>query len=104
MGPPLCLIYTNDINNHIGDTGKLILYTDDCTYLLSINDLERVTDGVNSDLNKLAVWYRGCKLSLNYSKTKALIFYPGTNFRPLTRDIETDEHSMEPYLKILSVY
>lgn len=45
-------------------------------------------------------------MSLNYSKTKALISHSGTNSRPLSRDIEIDGHSIEhiPHFKILGVY
>lgn len=48
---------------------------------------ESSIDMVNRDLAKLTGGYRGCKLSPNYTKMKALTFHPGTNFRLASNQI-----------------
>lgn len=69
LGPLLFLIDTNDIS--------IILYVEDCTYVLPYKDVNSTIDIVNQDLSKLSNWYSSYKLSLNRSKTKALIFHNG---------------------------
>lgn len=61
LGPLLFLIYTNDIRNCIILEASLVLYADDCTYLLPCKDPNLAIATVNRDLAKLAAWYGGQK-------------------------------------------
>ena len=54
-----------------------ILYADDTNLFFSDNDLSRLMNTVNSELLKLAEWFRANKLSLNVKKTHYMIFHQG---------------------------
>lgn len=78
MVSALSLICTNDLVNCVNTEASISLYADDCTYFMPCDDLTVGIDKANRDLNQLASWYSGYKLSLNHSKTKAMIFHTCT--------------------------
>ena len=61
----------NDIGN-VSDFLYAILYIDDTSVLLN---RKRYTDLVNSELEKLCVWLRANKLSLNVQKAYYMVFH-----------------------------
>lgn len=63
----------------LSETG-VILHADNCTYLRACDNLEDSIPAVNSDFQYLANWYNGYCLSLNRSKTKAMIFHSGPSY------------------------
>ena len=52
-----------------------LLFADDTACLASGNSLEQLVNLINTELNKLAIWFRANKMSVNLSKTKYIIFH-----------------------------
>ena len=53
-----------------------ILFADDTNLFYNHKDLCQATSVINIELNKISVWFRANKLSLNASKTNYIIFHP----------------------------
>ena len=72
LGPILFLILINDLPN----ASKLftILFADDTTLQYSSENLKSLYDYANSELLKIADWFKANKLTLNASKTKYILF------------------------------
>ena len=62
------LLYINDINN-ASEILQLILFADDTNVFLSRKDADCLANILNTELNKLSIWFRVNKLSLNLKKT-----------------------------------
>jgi hypothetical protein len=50
------------------------MFADDTFSAKSDNDLNRLIDLVNVEINKMAIWFRANKLAVNKNKTKYIIF------------------------------
>lgn len=74
LGPILFLCYINDL--HTVTDLLTLLFADDTVGLDSDNDLKRLIDRVNIEINKIANWFRANKMAVNISKTKYIIFKP----------------------------
>ena len=70
LGPLFFLLYINDINNAF-NLLNLILFADDTNVFMSHKDLNYL-----SDTDKLSIWFKVNKLSLNLKKTKFMVFKP----------------------------
>jgi len=68
LGPLFFLLYINDINN-ASKILQLILFADDTNVFLSHKDADCLANILNTELNKLSIWFRANKLSLNQKKT-----------------------------------
>ena len=75
LGPLFFLLYINDINN-ASKILQLILFADDTNVFLSHKDADCLANILNTELNKLSIWFRANKLSLNLKKTKFMVFKP----------------------------
>ena len=75
LGPLFFLIYINDINN-VSAALNLILFADDTSVFMSHKDLDYLAHTLNLELNKLSIWFKANKLSLNLKKTKYIVFRP----------------------------
>ena len=73
LGPILFLCFINDLP--MSTILFTLLFADDTACLASGNDLEQLVAMVNTELNKLAIWFRSNKMSVNLSKTKYIIFH-----------------------------
>ena len=80
LGPLLFLIYINDISI-ASNYFEPIIYADDTTLFASlksniipVNESNR-NELLNLELNKITVWLKVNKLSLNVNKTKAMLFH-----------------------------
>ena len=73
LGPTLFLLYINYICN-VSRVLSLTLFADDTTVLVSGNDVEKLKNVLCVELDKLNVWFRANKLSLNVTKTNFMIF------------------------------
>lgn len=73
LGPLLFLIYINDITA-CSDMFKFILFADDTNLFLSNKSLTELENIVNIELEKLSVWFKANKLSLNIGKTHYILF------------------------------
>ena len=74
LGPLLFIIYMNDICN-VSDLLYTILYADDTNVLLNGKNINELMDIINNELQKLYIWLRANKLTLNIDKTYYMIFH-----------------------------
>ena len=77
LGPLLFLIYINDLM-YASSMFHPIIYADDTTLsatLSTFGQYEIQSENINTELNKIDVWLKLNKLSLNINKTKAMIFH-----------------------------
>ena len=75
LGPLLFLLYINDITNVSGIL-HLILFADDTSVFFSHHDPKSLTNIIQTELQKLSLWFKANKLSLNIDKTKFMVFTP----------------------------
>ena len=55
---------------------QLIIFADDTNAFLSNKDADCLANILNTELNKLSIWLRANKLSLNLEKIKFMVFKP----------------------------
>jgi hypothetical protein len=73
LGPILFLCYINDL--HTVTTLLTLMFADDTFCLKSGHNLNELITHLNSEINKMALWFRANKLAVNKSKTKYMIFH-----------------------------
>lgn len=76
LGPLLFIIYMNDI--YLSSTFfHPLIYADDTTLFVSINtsEISTISNTINNELENVNTWLKLNKLSLNTSKTKAILFH-----------------------------
>ena len=78
LGPLLFLIYINDLAN-VSENVFLLMFADDSTCTLFGDDLTQLKNLANTELNKISVWLKANKLSLNISKSNFMMFSPNKN-------------------------
>jgi hypothetical protein len=78
LGPLFFIIYINDLHK-ASNFFHPIIYADDTTLSASLRTFENSDQDrdvvINDELKKISVWLRLNKLSLNSSKTKAMLFH-----------------------------
>ena len=74
LGPTLFLLYISDICNDLSRVLSFILFANDTTVLVSGNNVKKLKNVLCVELDKLNVWFRANKLSLNVTKTNFMIF------------------------------
>ena len=76
LGPLLFSIVVNDLKN-VSNKLKFIMYADDTTIYFNLKDFspEMREAEINGELEKVNVWLKLNKLTLNTNKTKLMIFY-----------------------------
>jgi hypothetical protein len=52
----------------------VLMFANDTFCVKSDKNLQNLVQYVNGEINKIAVWFRANKLSVNVSKTKYMIF------------------------------
>ena len=74
MGPLLFLLYVNDMHGAI--SCEMLLYADDTCLVFQANDLDRISQQLNMEFNKLCDWFVDNKLSIHFrdDKTKTILF------------------------------
>ena len=72
----LFLLYINDIAD-ITKYLKTIIYADDTTFIADLDDIPKNEQErkINSELQIINLWLKSNKLSLNYKKSKFIVFY-----------------------------
>ena len=80
LGPILFLIFMNDMPN--STLLFILLFCDDTTILASGPNLNDLINLVNTELQKISMWFRANKMSLHPLKTKFTIFHPAPNSIP----------------------
>ena len=76
LGPLLFSIYINDLST-ISNTFKFIMYADDTTIYFNTEDFpkDNLAKHITNGLDKVDVWLKHNKLSLNVEKTKCMTFH-----------------------------
>ena len=82
LGPTLFLLYINDIKN-VSKLLKFIIFADDTNIFYSNENIEILEATINTELEKLAYWFKANKLSLNVGKTSFILF----SKRRIQRDV-----------------
>jgi len=91
LGPILFLIYINDL--FTVSQSLTLMFADDTFGLKSGNDLMTLIDSINTDINRMAIWFKANKLAVNKSKTKFIIFHARSKKLPLNLpDVKIDEN------------
>ena len=73
MGPKLFLLYITD-NCKFSSDIKYILYADDTSILCSSNNIKKLCNTMNKNLEEIQTWFIANKLSLSIEKTNYMIF------------------------------
>ena len=72
LGPLLFLIYINDLPRSVPGS-RVSMYADDTSICHQSFDIAQMNEAINSDLAKVEKWLKGNKLSLNVTKTHAML-------------------------------
>ncbi len=72
LGPILFLCYINDL--YKATDLFTLMFADDTSAFKSGKNLKTLTEQMNQEINKLAVWFRANKMAVNVEKTKFIIF------------------------------
>ena len=103
LGPLLFLIFINDLPQCLNNC-KSILYADDTLLYYSAKSTTELEVKINADLQSLSHWLNNNLLTLNYEKTKFMIF---TNrkqsFINVNITIQNEKVSQEKSMKYLGV-
>jgi hypothetical protein len=73
LGPILFLCFINDL--HSVTELLTLMFADDTFSLQSGDDLDELSNIINTEINKMAVWFRANRLAVNINKTKYMIFH-----------------------------
>lgn len=85
LGPLLFLLYVNDLPNHVKG-GKIFMYADDTSIVISHKDVNVVNETVSTVLTQFSKWCESNHLIVNYSKTK-YVHFTGQYRDPLNLNI-----------------
>ena len=94
LGPPLFLIYINDLNTAIKHC-KVHHFADDTNLLHTNESIKKLNKAINSDLKNLTNWLNANKISLNVSKAELILFKP--KIRKLDFDLKLKLNSKRLY-------
>jgi hypothetical protein len=93
LGPILFLCFINDL--HHVTTLFTLMFADDTFSLQAGSNINDLIQIVNSEINKMAVWFRANKLAVNINKTKYIIFrMRGKHLPPDLPDIVYNENEL----------
>jgi hypothetical protein len=76
LGPLLFILYINDII-HSSELAKFIMFADDTNIFFKHKNLSILYNVINTELEKIYVWFKLNKLSLNIKKTNYILFQNG---------------------------
>ena len=78
LGPLLFTLYINSLPSIVSHC-KVNLYADDTALLYAGKSVDDIGEKLTADMGKVAVWMEESRLTLNASKTKAMLF--GSHFK-----------------------
>ena len=61
------------------------MFADDTNLFLSNKDIDKLFSDMNNELNKITVWFKSNKLSLNVNETKWTLFHSSSKKRFLPK-------------------
>ena len=68
LGPLLLLIFVNDLYKYSEKLNPIMFAGDTNLFLLGLN-IDGLFSDMNCELNKISIWFKANKLSLNFTKT-----------------------------------
>ena len=77
-GPLLFLFYVNDLPL-VSSSIKTVLFADDTTLISSNSNASCLSESLNNDLDRIYQWMCANRLSINFSKTVAMLFTTRTS-------------------------
>ncbi len=77
LGPLLFLVYINDITIDI--ESDIFLFADDTSIFKSGKNNQILANTINSDLNKISLWAKRWKITINPTKTVCMLFSKKAN-------------------------
>ena len=77
LGPLLFLIYVNDLYK-CSEKLNPVMFADDTNLFISGINVDDLFSDMNCELNKISLWFKANKLSLNLTKTKYALFHPAS--------------------------
>ena len=72
MGPLLFILYVNDLVKCTNCSTNL--YADDAAFIASADNAAVLEQKFNAEVEFISDWMRANKLTLNYTKTKIMLF------------------------------
>ena len=69
MGPLIFIIYIHDLPYGINPYAKPVIYADDMSVLISVNNFNNLQKKLNPTINYMSGWFLVNGLSLNIAKT-----------------------------------
>ena len=94
LGPLLFLIYINDLCD-VSKILDFILFADDTNIFFSHKNVGSLEKTLNEELLKLTTWCQANKLSINYSKSKFMVFKPRQKRQNLDIKLEISNCAIE---------
>ena len=86
LRPLLFLIYVNDLHK-ASSVLKPVMFADNTNLFLSKKDINKPFNDMNVELQKMSVWFKANKLSLNLTKTKWTLFHSQKKKRLIANDL-----------------
>ena len=90
LGPLLFLLYINDIRNSCDSTSRL--FADDTCVVAKGTSPAQLEQQLNHELKQIAAWINANNLTINPSKTYALVISPFTNLNSPTLNLFYNHH------------
>ena len=106
VGPLLFFFYVNKKPSSIL---KPVMFADDTNLFLSNKDINKLFNDMNVQPQKMSIWFKANKLSLNLNKTKWTLFHSQKKKRLMANDlpmlyIDNFEIVRESVTKFLSIF
>ena len=86
LGSLLFLIYVNDLHK-TSSILKPVMFADDTNLFLSNKAINKLFNDMNVELQKISIWFKANKISVNLTKTKWTFFYSQKKNRLFANDI-----------------
>lgn len=96
LGTPQFLLYVNEISK---TTSLLhfIMFADDTNVFMSCTSTTEIANKINSELEKVDIWFKANKISLNLYKTSYILFYTRREqmfMCMIINTVKADKHSI----------
>ena len=108
LGQLLFLIYVNNLHK-VASFLKPVMFADDANLFLSNKDINKLFNDINTELQKMSIWFKANQLSLNLTKTKWTYFHSQKKKRLFANDlpmlyIDNFEIVRESVTKFLGIF
>ena len=103
LGPISFLVYIDDLANICRNTLPF-LFADDTNLFISGSNLPQIEEMLNQELQKISLWLKVNKLSLNIKKTHYMLFTNKRSTKPCI-SVDIDGHSIDAveYTRFLGI-